>query len=57
MIPSTLLNDFWNNRDEDYKINMLIIFLESNYGIETDEPYNYITYFTDENLKKFLECF
>jgi len=56
MIPSTL-EIFWNNKDEEYKINMLIIFLESNYGIETDEPYNYITYFTDENLKKFLECF
>jgi hypothetical protein len=56
MIPSTL-NNFWNNRDEDYKINMLIIFLELNYGIETNEPYNYIRYFTDENINRFLQCF
>lgn len=56
MIPSVVEN-FWNNHDVEYKTNMLIIFLELNYGIETNEPYNYISYFTDENLKRFLQCF
>lgn len=56
-IECVLVSEFWNNNDAEYKTNMLIIFLELNYGIETNEPYNYISYFTDENLKKFLQCF
>ena len=56
MIPS-IVENFWSNQDTEYKSAMLIIFLELNYGIETNEPYNYISYFTDENLKKFLQYF
>lgn len=57
MCPSSIIQDFWNNQDQEYKTQMLIIFLELNYGIETTEPNYYITYFTDENLRKFLLSF
>jgi len=52
-----IVDNFWNNEDEDYKNNMLIIFLELNYNIITDQPYSYITYFTTENIKRFLQNF
>lgn len=56
MIPS-IVENFWNNNDAEYKTTMLIIFLQLNYGIVTDEPYSYISYFTTENLKRFLQSF
>jgi len=52
-----ILENFWNNNDEQYKTNMLIIFLKIHYGITTTTPYDYITLFTDENIKKFILYF
>jgi hypothetical protein len=49
----TLLQEF-REQDEVFKTKMLIIFLKIHYNIETTTPYDYITYFTDENLKKFI---
>jgi len=49
-----ILDNFWNNNDEQYKTNMLIIFLKIHYGIITTTPYNYIILFTDENLRNFI---
>lgn len=57
MSPYCIVETFWKNSDEEYKEEMLKIFLKLNYEIETDKPYNYITYFTDKNLKIFLQCF
>jgi hypothetical protein len=52
-----IVENFWCNPDTEYKHQMLIIFLELNYGIKTDEPYHYCSYFTTENIKRFLQCF
>jgi len=49
----TLLQEF-REQDENYKTNMLILFLKIHYNIETTKPYDYITLFTDENLRKFI---
>ena len=49
-----IVENFWNNNDEQYKINMLIIFLKIHYGIETTTPYNHISLFTTENIRKFI---
>jgi len=49
----TLLQEF-REQDEIFKTKMLIIFLKIHYNIETKNPYEYITYFTDDNLRKFI---
>jgi len=53
-IECVLVSDFWNNNDEQYKTNMLIIFLKIHYNITTTTPYNYITLFTTENIRNFI---
>ena len=50
----TLLQEFWNNNDEQYKINMLILFLKINYNITSTTPYDYISLFTNENIRNFI---
>jgi len=49
----TLLQEFID-QDEVFKINMLITFLKIHYNIETKNPYDHISLFTDENLRKFI---
>ena len=49
-----IVDNFWNNNDEQYKINMLIIFLKIHYNITTTTPYDYITLFTTENIRNFI---
>jgi len=48
-----ILQEFWDGDDEQFKTNMLILFL-LNYNITTTTPYDYITLFTDENLRNFI---
>jgi hypothetical protein len=49
-----IVDNFWNNNDEQYKKNMLIIFLKIHYGITTTTPYDHISLFTTENLRNFI---
>lgn len=49
-----ILQEFWDGGDEQFKTNMLILFLKLNYNIITTTPYDYITLFTDENLRNFI---
>lgn len=49
-----IVENFWTNNDEQYKTNMLIIFLKIHYNITTTTPYDYITLFTNENIRNFI---
>ena len=49
-----ILNEFWIAEDEIFKTNMLILFLKTHYNIITNTPYNYISLFTDDNLRNFI---
>ena len=48
-----LLNEFLS-ADEIFKTNMLILFLKLHYNIISTTPYDYITLFTDENIRNFI---
>jgi hypothetical protein len=49
----TLLKEF-REQDEIFKTNMLINFLKIHYNIISTTPYDHISLFSDENLRKFI---